>query len=674
MDRNERLIPRLADRTELLARPEGLEAVVAGQRRLRLSPEVAWLVSQLDGRQTVKAIAEHLGARLGRAVTPAQAHDLLERTLVTHGIATFDAATGRPMARPHRVRTLHSGAQVAATARRLTLLAHPAVMLVLATAAAIALGQAGARAEAADWRAPLGWALALPLAALSLWAHEWMHAIAFARAGGVPGAITLATGRGPRLSTELPGVRTFPRGARLAVDVAGVHMQWVMAGALAALALGGDGPMPLPALAAIGLLAIFNSVPHSGSDGAWFMRDLDDAASDRITRLPALGRLMHLQRERLKIEMAARLGGDASPMISRVLPTMLAMSFPKATPSWRRAVAKESAVTRLWFVRDTNAIAAGERPEQIRHASVIRTLRAQGSGALVCSMHLGPFPYVPVALAELGCSVMAYAAEDVRAGVEGSWLEAARHQGASFEALTASSSRDALRAVRGLREGKFLALYMDGQFAASRDQHRSDFRFLGQDLYMRTGPALLAASAKVPIVLAACYWDALGRRIVSFSNPIPPPASRDDAAIIARTAELYRWFEPIVAARPAQWPGWAWPIQHWRQTGGSPTATREQFDQAITEAGAALRGESANARLRSDDTHAQWLELNGERLLLDGPGRRVLAASALSCAVLDTAHRQTRLRDLPRRLGQPSETLAVEVARLTLSGLARIER
>lgn len=675
MDRTERHIPRLSDRTELLDRPEGLEAVVAGQRRLRLSPETAWLVSQLDGRLTVEGIAERLAARLGSAVTPAQARELLDRTLVTHGIATFDAATGRPMARRQRVHTLHPGAQVAAAARQLRLLAHPAVMLGAAGGATLALGAALARAQPTDWRSPLGWALALPVAALSLWAHEWMHAIAFARGGGVPGAITLTSGRGLRLSTELPEARALRRGARLSVDLAGVHAQWVMAGALAALALARGGPLPLPMLAATVLLVVLNLLPHPGRDGAWFLSDLlEPADGDRITRVPALGRLVRLQQARLKIELLTRLRGGASPLISRVLPTMLAMSFPRASPSWRRAIARENAVARLWFGRDTKAIAAGERPERIVHASVIRKLRAEGRGALVCSMHLGPFPYVPVALAELGCSVMAYAAEEVRAGVERSWLEAAQHQGASFEALTASSSRDALRAVRGLRAGKFLALYMDGQFAASRDQHRSDFHFLGQDLYMRTGPALLAATAKVPIVLAACYWDAIGQRIVRFSDLIPPPESRADADIIARTAELYRWFEPIVAARPGQWPGWAWPIQHWRRTGGSPTTTREQFGQAITEAGAALRGERAGARLLADDTHAQWLELNGERLLIDGPGRRVLAASALSCAVLESAHRHTRLRHLPRRLAQTPETLAVEVARLTLAGLARIER
>ncbi|MEO7867167.1 MAG: hypothetical protein ABIU54_05980 [Candidatus Eisenbacteria bacterium] len=675
MERTERHIPQLTARTELLDRPEGLEAVVAGQRRLRLSPEAAWLVSQLDGRLTVEGIAERLGARLGRAVTPAQARDLLERTLVSQGIATFGAAAARHRIRRHRVHTVHPGAFVAATARRLAILAHPAVMLALAAGAAVVLGQVVTQAQPDDWHAPLGWALAPPLAALSLWAHEWMHAIAFARAGGVPGAITLTPGGGLRLSTELPKVRSLPRGKRLAVDLAGVYAHWVLAGAAAALAFIGGGPLPLPALAAMVLLAVLNLVPYPGSDGARLLQDLfQDAGDDRIARMPRLGRLVQLQMERFKLEMVARMGGGASPMVSRVLPTMLAMSFPSASPAWLRTVARKSAVARVWFVRDTKAIAAGERVEQIRHASVIRGLRAQGRGALVCSMHLGPFPYVPVALAELGCSVMAYASEDVRAGVESSWIEAARHQGASFEALTARSSRDALRAVRGLREGRFLALYMDGQFAASRDQHRSDFRFLGQDLYMRTGPALLAASAKVPIVLAACYWDGIGRRMVEFSDPIPPPESRDDNAIIARTAELYRWFEPIVAARPGQWPGWAWPIQHWRRTGNSPTATREAFEHAIREAGSALRGESGNVRLVADDTLAQWLEMNGERLLIDGPGRRVLAASPLACDVLEAAHRRTRLRELPQRLSQTPEILAVEVARLTLSGLARLGR
>ncbi len=667
-------IPRLADRLELLERPEGLEAVVGGHRRLRLSAEAAWLVSQLDGRLTVEGIAARLEQRLGRAVTPVQARELLERTLVTQGIATFAPGTRQRATRRQRVHTLHAGARVARLAQRLAWLTHPAVMLSLALGAAITLGAAVLRTGSADWRAPLGWALALPLALVSLWVHEWMHAAAFSRGGGVPGAITLTLGQGLRLTTELPDTRRLPRGARLGVDLAGVYAQWVLAGAVAGLAIAFAGPMPIPALALTVLFALFNLVPHPGSDGAWFVQDLlEQDLGDRIERAPELGRLVHLWREKLAIGLVALSGSEASSTMTRLLPTMLAMSFPHASAARLRAIARESASAHAWFVRDCSAIARGERAERIVHASVIRRLRSEGRGALVCAMHLGPFPYIPVALGELGCSVMAYAAESVRTGVESVWQSAAQHQGATFEALTASSSRDALRAVRGLREGKFLALYMDGQFSASRDQHRADFRFLGQDLYMRTGPALLAASAGVPIVLAACYWDRLGRRIVRFSEPLPPPASREEAAIIERTAEMYRWFEPIVAERPGQWPGWAWPIQHWRRAGSSPTATREAFEQAISQARGALQGERANARLVADDTHAQWIEMNGERLLIDGPGRRVLAASALSCNVLDAAHRRTRLRDLPQRLKQSADVLAVEVARLTLSAMARIE-
>lgn len=667
-------IPRVADRIELLERPEGLEAVVAGQRRLRLSAEAAWLIGQLDGRLTVDGIAERLEARLGHPVSPAQARELLERTLITHGIATFEPVRrGRPVRR-HRVRVLHPAAQVGPVARSIAVLAHPVTMLVLSGGALFVLARAFATATLADWRAPLGWILALPLAAFSLWAHEWLHAAAFVRGGGVPGPITFTQTAAFRFTTELPDVRRLPRAARLIVDIAGVYAQWVIAGSVAALAMANGTPLPMPALSAVLVLIAINLLPQVGSDGTWFVQDLfEQTAGDQIVRWPRARRALELLRLRLTIEGAARTGRDPASMISRVLPTMLAMSFPDAKPAWLRRVARDNATSRLWFVRDGKAIADGERPEQIHRISVIRRLRQEGRGALVCSMHLGPFPYVPIALAELGCPVMAYAAEGVRSGVESSWLSAAAHQGAQFEALTATSSRDALRAVRGMRDGKFLVLYMDGQFSASRDQHRADFRFLGQELYMRTGPALLAASAGVPIVLAACYWDGLGRRIVTFSDPLPPPESRQESAIIATTESMYRWFEPIVAARPGQWPGWAWPIQHWRRTGNSPTTTREAFEQAIRVAADALRGEQGNARLVAETTRSQWIEMQGEHLLIDGPGRRVLAASKRTCDVLDGAHRRMRLRELPRHTGQSVDALAVEVARLTLSNVARIE-
>ncbi len=295
MDRIEDHVPRLADRAELQERPEGLEAVVAGQRRVRLSPEAAWLVAQLDGRLTVEGIAARLEQRLGQAVTPLQAHDLLDRTLVTHGIATFAASKGRTTAARLRVLTMHPAREVASVAARLRFLAHPLLMLTAAISSAVALGAAAASAQASDWRTPLGWALALPLAALSLWAHEWMHGIAFARGGGIPGAITFTRGWGFRMSTELPYAQTLSRPARILVDIAGVYAQWVVAGIVAAIALTLGAGVPMPALAITVVLALLNLTPRSGSDGAWLVQDLFGRdLGDRIVRVPQWGRLLGL--------------------------------------------------------------------------------------------------------------------------------------------------------------------------------------------------------------------------------------------------------------------------------------------------------------------------------------------------------------------------------------------
>lgn len=217
-----------------------------------------------------------------------------------------------------------------------------------------------------------------------------------------------------------------------------------------------------------------------------------------------------------------------------------------------------------------------------------------------------------------------------------------------------------------------VVLYMDGQHGAGerRDQHRADFRFCGSELFMRTGPAFLARRAGVPILPAIAFRQGLARRVVEFGAPLPPPDGDDEASLVARTAELYRWFEPHVHEHPEQWPGWLYPIMHWRATGSTPTATRAEYDAAVARAASGLAG--GRATLQCDPTRTGWIEVSREILLVHGPSRRVLQGDPTTRALLSAAERRVRLRDLPRRLGESPEALAPQVARLTLAGLAEL--
>ncbi len=357
----------------------------------------------------------------------------------------------------------------------------------------------------------------------------------------------------------------------------------------------------------------------------------------------------------------------------RMVPVMLSLSFPdRPAAALRRAARRhmrEVVVTRL----DHEELSGGGMADEIRHARAVQALIAARQGAVVCSMHLGPFHYVSLSLFELGAPITVFAASGVRRTWIERWEARGRQLGGSFEAVEAGTARGALRALRALEEGRLLVVYMDGQQGAARarEARRAGFRFCGAEIFMRTGPAFLAQRAGVPLLMGACFRDGPARRVVEFSDPLPPPVSGDEDALVARTADLYTWFEPRVRRHPEQWPGWLYPIMHWRETGDSPTATREAVEATRTRIAGVLAGGGAT-RLVADATRSGTLIAGDDVVLVHGPTHRVLAASPLTRAVLAAAHRGARLRDLPRATRAPADALALEATRLVLAGVAEL--
>ncbi|HTR96929.1 MAG TPA: hypothetical protein VMH61_03420 [Candidatus Acidoferrales bacterium] len=679
----ETLRPRRLGRIELVALADGRsEASLEGGRRVQLSSDARWLLEQLDGHSTLADLALRLSARFGRALSSDDAAELLDRTLVAHRLASMSdpgagGARSVPLARSRRW-TLVPAPVVRRVSATLAPLASPAVSLALLASALASLGVAFARALPAGaraWLDPLAWTLALPVLAASVLAHELGHAVALARAGGTPGEIALQLSRfGLRCTSGMGGLRTLPPRARAGVDVAGVLAQALVAGAVAAIALALRTTPPGPALAVPLAFALLDLVPVPGSDGRWLLDDLADRdPGDAIVRRISPARWL----SRLSLRLAARAAANAGRGRMRerlhLMPVFLSASFP----DWPPARLKRHAVRHVEMLavaeRDHDAIPRGARTDEARRLAPLRALRREGRGVVVCAMHMGPYQFVPDVLLELGWRVLCYVAPGQQRRFAAGWRSGATTRGAALEVLSPASVRDAVRAVRGVRGGAALFVLMDGQRASARELHRTDVRFLGHELWMRTGPALLAARANAPIVLAASSYRGVARRVVEFSQAFAPPAEDSDAAIGARTAELYAWFEPHVARAPEQWDGWTWPLTHWRATGGAPTASARELEDARQRVRSALGGSPRGARLAAERTRVHWAEMNGEHLIVDGPSRRVLVADPLACRVLDAALRRERVAGLPRRVAAPPEAVADHAARLVLAGLATIE-
>jgi len=678
------LRPRRPHAIEVLPEEgERVEVVVDRSRRLRLRPDAHWLLERIDGHADMAAIAVEISRRFGREVSVEDAMELVRGTLGVHGLVEFPAegraAASRPMRRGGRW-TLVPAESMRAVARALAPAAHPAVALGALTVALVALALAGRQAliaGVAPWRSPLAWALALPLTALSLLVHEAGHAAALVRAGGTPGGITLVLSRGRhRIATTLAGLDALSSRARAAVDVAGPIAQFGCAGAIALAAGAAHATVvALPAIALVATWALANLVPLPGSDGRWLLDDLAGRDPADVVRHP-VSPIDWLQRATLRLTVHARIALGRVPLRAEldVLPVLVSASFPEWSAGRLRRHAREFAASRMVDQLDQRALPRGARAHEVRHVRAVRTLLEQRRGAVVCAMHVGPYAYVCETLMRLGVRLMAYAAHNQQRMWAETWGDTVQRQGWDFELLSPASTRDAVRAIRGLREGAMLFVLIDGQAGAQRDQHRADFRFLGNDLYMRTGAALIARRAGVPLLMASSRYEGVARRVVEFADPLPPPVSDDDAALVARTSEMFAWFEPRVERYSPQWDGWVWPVAHWRATGGAPTATPEAIDAAMRDARAALEGRGAGARVVAEPTRVQWMRTRDERIVVHAPTRRVLVVSPLACGVLDAAFRRTRVADLPRVTGAGVDALAPELARMTLAGLVALER
>lgn len=475
-------------------------------------------------------------------------------------------------------------------------------------------------------------------------AHEW-SALALAAAAGTFIAARLlpaATGA----AETLRGASMLQHGWAWAV-VAGL--------ALAAAALLGSAL----------LLLVRRLRPPAGPD---------DDPDEAIASLALVLRNRFIE---WSVPAMVRSGSSVLGAEAALLPVMLSYSFPNASSARLRRLGHATLASIEIGRQDHAALGRGGRTHAIRHTAPLRALRRERTGAVVCALHQGPFFYVANALTELGVDLGVFASDDMREKNAGVWERIAARNGVALDLLQADRPRSVFEALRLLERGRFVVVYMDGQLGAGGmekgDHHRASVRFLGHEMGMRTGPAWLAARARVPIVVAAAWRTAWGRRIVEFSDPFPPPDDTSHEARERRTRELYAWLEPHVARRPQQWAGTINPFMHWSQSGEAPTATQDDLARELLRVRALLADGRGRARLVADDARVGSLDATQFAILLHGPTRRVLQAPMLSRELLRAAFRRVRFADLPRRFPADVGALPEAIARLTLAGLATIE-
>ncbi len=341
------------------------------------------------------------------------------------------------------------------------------------------------------------------------------------------------------------------------------------------------------------------------------------------------------------------------------------------------ALARRCLIYRMLIKLDHDDLERGGRVHELVNTGPLLETYARGRGVVVCSMHLGPYYYVGLELGGLGLTTTTVAADGIRDEKGIRWSRALAKMPGPVETLPARGAPTLIRMLRALKRGNAVAVYMDGQTGvggpAAGQHHSVVIPMLGMEMRLRAGPAFLAQKAQAPVVLAVAHRTPAGRRVIEFSDVFDPPAGDDHEARAELMHRMAPWFEERVRRHPEQWGGWFVPVLTWAETGTAPAVSRESFDREFERVRALVADTGGQARLTADRARVAVYEHLGEQVIVEATKKRILAATPLGCGVLRAAFRGVRMNRLPRLFPDGADALSLEVTRMVLAGLARIE-
>jgi len=311
---------------------------------------------------------------------------------------------------------------------------------------------------------------------------------------------------------------------------------------------------------------------------------------------------------------------------------------------------------------------------RIRGAGPLLAEHRQGRGGILCTVRMGAWLAVPMAGGQLGIGGVILADEGAIES-QGEFIrKKAVSLGVELDLLSAQDPRSMVRALRTLKEGRFVFLLLDSNSGlrrmAGRKKNAAVFPFLSMPVQMRVGAAYLAAKAGVSIHPALHRRGRFGWRGVQFLKPLPPPEIPSEEGLTDKTREIYSVFERWIRRHPEQWEGWLYPFLYWADA-EPPKVTRQEWEAETARLEAEL-GRGGALRFRTDPLRVAPIDMAGESVLLDGGGRRMLRATKTSLAILEAAKPGIGLGELVARLEIPAADACRELARLTLTGLVTV--
>jgi lauroyl/myristoyl acyltransferase len=185
--------------------------------------------------------------------------------------------------------------------------------------------------------------------------------------------------------------------------------------------------------------------------------------------------------------------------------------------------------------------------EQLRARCAIRGIEnldgtlKRGSGAILFAPHLGPWEVAGACLASHGYRMHTIALEHPSAPVTRFFSKERKEWG--FYDYPARSLAAGL--VRAVMRGEVVVLLIDRNFS----NRGIRLHFLGHDLLLPDGHAMLSLRTGAPLVPCCCYYTASGNIEVLIGEPLP---THGEGAPDIANACLAR-IEEFIRAHPDQW-------------------------------------------------------------------------------------------------------------------------
>lgn len=212
-----------------------------------------------------------------------------------------------------------------------------------------------------------------------------------------------------------------------------------------------------------------------------------------------------------------------------------------------------SALEFLWLARRGAESAKHVRVEDSSVAPWLRS-RALGHGVVVAASHTGNWDLAACAIARQ-VELMIVTKRLSVTSLDTFWQSTRMHQGVSLVEAPGAMGR----ARKALRRGAAVAMMID-QAPGSRRQAMG-VEFLGRPALADRAPAVLAAAAGAPLVVAASLRDSQGEHVLRVLDVFVPPERPNRQWIDQATVSATKALDGFVRAHPSQW---LWLHRRWK--------------------------------------------------------------------------------------------------------------